>query len=605
MSVDFHRGERIGRYQVLTQLSVGGMAELFLGFTSGPGGFRKYVVIKRVLPDARSDAAFERMFLDEARITAAFEHPNIAQVFELGQDDGLFLAMEFVAGQNLYQVTRACERRREPLPGGFSLAVARDVCLALHYAHTFTTPAGRRSPVIHRDVAQKNVMVRYDGAVKLLDFGVAKARGSLERTRTGMVKGTTGYMSPEQVRGEPLDARSDIFSVGVMLYEMLAGERLFQGRTEHEEMVLNLEAPIEPLEARAKVPAAVSAVVMKALERDREQRFASAREMARALELAGGRLLFNEEQRAAFMRKLFEERMAATQQLLESADEAEEEVVVTAVMKVLKEDGGVAALEHAKPKSDERSRPAREEGRQPARGSGKGPRPVREEPRASEREREARGSAPAAVASAVSASGTRAPPKKEETGKKGGRALWAVVLGVLLVGGGFGVVKLLSEMEPPSEPAPVGDLSPMLLIPQEPRLRTHPEPEDEKEVARPPPEEVKEAKEVKEAERSEPPKVVKEAEKSEPSKVVKQGLLTLVVLPEADVFRGEVLIGRTPMFKKSLPAGTHLLRLEGADGKTRMLSVPVEAGRTATFKLKLEEIPEVDEVPDLEESPGE
>ncbi|HLM45718.1 MAG TPA: protein kinase, partial [Myxococcaceae bacterium] len=156
-----HWGQSIGRYQVLTQLSVGGMAELFLGFTSGPGGFRKYVALKRILPDARDNEQFERMFLDEARITAAFNHANIGHVFELGQDaEGLFLAMEFIAGQNLNQIAGVCRRRGVALPLGFGLSVARDVCLALHYAHTFTPPGGGQpSPVIHRDVAQKNVMV--------------------------------------------------------------------------------------------------------------------------------------------------------------------------------------------------------------------------------------------------------------------------------------------------------------------------------------------------------------------------------------------------------------------------------------------------------------
>src|SRR6218665_731511 len=192
--VDPHRGSRIGRYQVISQLSVGGMAELFLGFTSGPGGFRKYAAIKRVLPDARSD-----------------------EEFELGQDaEGLFLAMEFIAGQNLAQVLAVCGRRQTPLPLGFGLSVVRDMCLALHSAHAFTTPGGKPFPVIHRDVAHKNVMVTYQGEVKLLDFGIAKARGGASRTQAGMVKGTTGYMSPEQVRGDPLDGRSDLFAAGGM-----------------------------------------------------------------------------------------------------------------------------------------------------------------------------------------------------------------------------------------------------------------------------------------------------------------------------------------------------------------------------------------------------
>nr|QKW93793.1 serine/threonine protein kinase [Vitiosangium cumulatum] len=321
-TLDLHWGERIGRYQVLAQLSVGGMAELFLGFTSGPGGFRKYVALKRILPDARGDEQFERMFLDEARITAALNHPNIGQVFELGQDaEGLFLAMEFIAGQNLNQVASVSRRQGRPLPLGFSLSVVRDVCLALHYAHGFTTPGGKPSPVIHRDVAQKNVMVAYDGVVKLLDFGIAKARDGVVRTQAGMVKGTTGYMSPEQVRGEPLDGRSDLFAAGVMLHEMLTGQRLFGGSSEHQEMMMILEAPIPVPTAKVpEVPPEVSTVVLKALARKREERYANGREMARAIEAAAGKLLFDAEQRAAFMQEHFRERMEVTRRLLESAD---------------------------------------------------------------------------------------------------------------------------------------------------------------------------------------------------------------------------------------------------------------------------------------------
>ncbi|HEX8706030.1 MAG TPA: serine/threonine-protein kinase, partial [Myxococcaceae bacterium] len=259
-------GEQIGKYQVITRLSAGGMAELFLGFTAGPGGFRKYVALKRILPDVRTNEQFGRMFLDEARITAAFNHPNITQVYELGEEeDGLYLAMEFISGQDLDHVIKAYRKRNEPVPLGMGLSVMRDVCHALHYAHTFTDPSGRPSPIIHRDVAGKNVMVTYDGVVKLLDFGIAKARNSLERTRAGMVKGTAGYMSPEQVRGQPLDGRSDVFSAGVVLWELVTGERLFAAESEREEMKMILEAPIPVPTARVPtVPPEVSTVVLKA-----------------------------------------------------------------------------------------------------------------------------------------------------------------------------------------------------------------------------------------------------------------------------------------------------------------------------------------------------
>src|SRR4051812_26219417 len=277
MGEELYRGMKIGKYEILTQLTSGGMAELFLGYTAGPGGFRKYVVVKRILPDAKDNDQFVKMFLDEARITAAFNHPNIGQVFDLGEDGaGLFLAMEFIAGQNLNQVTAACAKQRAVLPLGLSASVVHDLALALHYAHTFTDPAGKPFPVIHRDVAQKNVMVTYNGVVKLLDFGIAKARGSLGRTNVGTVKGTTGYMSPEQVRGEELDGRSDVFGLGVVLWEMCTGRRLFSGETEIEEMKLILSQPIpRPTELVDVIPEALSDIVLRSLARERADRFPS------------------------------------------------------------------------------------------------------------------------------------------------------------------------------------------------------------------------------------------------------------------------------------------------------------------------------------------
>src|SRR3990167_883581 len=207
---------RVGRYEVLARLAKGGMAELSLASTQGPGGFRKFAVLKQILPEAAGDENFVKMFLDEARVTGAFSHPAICQVFEMGEDTstGLYVAMEFIAGQDLNQVVTACARQQAVLPVGFSASVVHDCAHALHYAHTFKLQSGEDSPVIHRDVAQKNIMVTYDGQVKLLDFGIAKAKGALARTRAGTVKGTAGYMSPEQVRGEPIDGRSDVFSLG-------------------------------------------------------------------------------------------------------------------------------------------------------------------------------------------------------------------------------------------------------------------------------------------------------------------------------------------------------------------------------------------------------
>jgi len=570
-----HWGQSIGRYQVLTQLSVGGMAELFLGFTSGPGGFRKYVALKRILPDARDNEQFERMFLDEARITAAFNHANIGHVFELGQDaEGLFLAMEFIAGQNLNQIAGVCRRRGVALPLGFGLSVARDVCLALHYAHTFTPPGGGQpSPVIHRDVAQKNVMVAYDGVVKLLDFGIAKARGAREHTQVGMVKGTAGYMSPEQVRGEPLDGRSDLFSVGVMLYELLTGERLFSAESEREEMAMILEAPIPVPSVRVpEIPGQVSRVVLKALSRERETRYASGRELARAIEAAAGGLLFDEEQRAAFMREHLQERMEVTRRLLESAGEASAPVDSgTARMLGGGVDVGVAPVE---PRRQQAARETREA--EPTKAPPRSSSPVLTTGKAVKREQ---------------------PVEEHQPEQAEKSRLGLFILALLVVGGslGFGAVKLFGKLEagePYIPEAVMGDPSPITPIA---RPQQQPPPSSEtvpsEEPARPtadakPPTEAPEGRSAQTETKKDP------GDAEQPVRSGKQGALTLVVFPEAEVFLKGRSLGKTPLLKKPVPVGRHLLVLKGEDGKRRVLSVPIQAGKTAQFRMKLTDIPE-------------
>lgn len=312
-------GDRVGKYELLTPLTSGGMAELFLGTTVGPGGFQKHVVIKRILPDASRDETFMRMFLDEARITAGFTHPNIAQVYDLGEDEeGLYVVMEFIPGQNLNQVVSMCAKKQHVLPLGFSVSVVNDCALALHYAHTYVKPSGERYPVVHRDVAQKNIMVGWDGQTKLLDFGIAKAAGTLSRTKVGTVKGTAGYMSPEQVTAKPVDGRSDVFSLGVVAWEMVTGQRLFSADTELAEMKLILEAKVErPDEVEPVVPTALADIIMRALAKEPADRWPSAREFSKAITMRCADLVFDAEERSLFMREMFTERIEQTRKLFE------------------------------------------------------------------------------------------------------------------------------------------------------------------------------------------------------------------------------------------------------------------------------------------------
>ena len=336
------RGEKIGRYELLAPLNAGGMSQVFLGATTAADGKRELVVIKRLLPDSATDEHFIAMFLDEARITAGFNHSSIARVIDLGSDGGsLYVAMELISGANLNDVFDTCASKQEVLPLGFTASVAHDCALALHYAHTFRDATGADGSVIHRDVAQKNIMVTYEGEVKLLDFGIAKARNALSRTRAGTVKGTAGYMSPEQVRGETVDARSDVFSLGVVLWEMTTGRRLFAAPTEIDEMKLILSGPIVPPHQVAQwIPASLSEVTMAALARSRDERYSSARELARALSTRCEDLLFDSAGRREFMHRLFERRIETTAALFEAAGQPAQPELLEAAL---------AALEHESP----------------------------------------------------------------------------------------------------------------------------------------------------------------------------------------------------------------------------------------------------------------
>jgi hypothetical protein len=318
LAPDRYSGRRLGKYEIVCRLSTGGMAAIYLAFQRGHAGFTKLVVLKQILPDVKAEQELVDMFLDEAKITAAFNHPNIAHVYDLDiSDDELFLSMEFVAGADLLEIARACHEAQEPIPIGFTLAVVRDTALALHYAHTFTDPLGRPHPVIHRDVAEKNIMVTYEGQTKLLDFGIAKAKDRNTRTAAGMVKGTLGYMSPEQLRGKELDPRTDVYSLGVVFHECLTGMRLFHGEDHEAEIMAALETDAAPpSDQNPEVPPEIDAVVLKALKRNREERFSSALEFARAIERAAGGRMWHQEQCGAQVVRYFADRREQTRQLL-------------------------------------------------------------------------------------------------------------------------------------------------------------------------------------------------------------------------------------------------------------------------------------------------
>ncbi len=326
MTEELERGSRLGKYEIHGRLSSGGMAELYLASLAGQGGFRKFVALKRVLPSIAQDESFTRMFLDEARITAALSHAAIAQVYELAEDPRTHepvLAMEFIAGQNLEQIIKRARARSIALPEEFTCRLAHDVLIALQSAHAFVDPAtGKSMEVVHRDINPRNVMVTYAGGTKIVDFGIARARGRLHQTQAGFVKGTLQYMAPEQVTAKAVDGRTDLFAASILFYELLAGCRLFDAPSEIETMTRVASSDVPDLAQLAPwLPHELTAAVMKGLACRPEDRWQTAREYARAVDRAMPES-FDDQQMAELMGRLFEDKIEVTRSMLSSGAQA-------------------------------------------------------------------------------------------------------------------------------------------------------------------------------------------------------------------------------------------------------------------------------------------
>ncbi len=310
--------EHFGRYILLERIAIGGMAEIFRAKAPGLGGFEKILAIKRLHPRYSQDADFIEMLIDEARITVELSHSNIGQIFDLGKvEDHYFIAMEFIDGRDLYRVMKKLKDRQQVFPLDAAAYVAMEACAGLDYAHRKKDSRGRPLHIIHRDVSPQNFLLSYEGDVKLVDFGIAKAALRAYETESGIIKGKFYYMSPEQARGETLDHRTDIFSLGIVLYEVLTGDLLYKDDDEVTLLSRVRRAEIEPpSRLRPELPPELEAIVMKALARDREDRYPSAQHMQRDL----GRYLRNTDavnskgRVAMFMRELFLEEAPASEE---------------------------------------------------------------------------------------------------------------------------------------------------------------------------------------------------------------------------------------------------------------------------------------------------
>ncbi|MGZ3442730.1 MAG: serine/threonine protein kinase, partial [Polyangia bacterium] len=323
-------GIPFGKYHLLERLGRGGMAEVWKAKALGPMGYARKLVVKRILPELACDDEFVRMFVEEARLSASLNHRNIVQVYEFGEVDGeYYLAMEWVHGRDLNTLLRSLKVRRAEPPVELAAYVTREVCRALAHAHALTDEDGQPLRLIHRDVSPSNVMVGFDGSVKLLDFGIAKALAlaSENRTQVGVLKGKFGYMAPEQVDadGGAVDHRADLFVAGVVLWEMLTLRRLFKGANDVQTIGMVRDARVVPPSMHNPlVPPVLDAVCMRALARARAERFADCGEMAAALDDVVHELKFGADAAVRAMRREFPDVREPTQQLTLEAPAAAE-----------------------------------------------------------------------------------------------------------------------------------------------------------------------------------------------------------------------------------------------------------------------------------------
>jgi len=317
---------QFGKYLLLDRINVGGMAEVFKAKAFGVEGFERLVAVKRILPNIAEDEEFITMFIDEAKIAVQLSHANIAQIFDLGKaDEAFFIALEFIQGKDLRAIYDRC--KQAPVDGSPAMPLAQacfiimKACEGLDYAHNKKDQGGSELHLVHRDVSPQNILISYEGEVKLIDFGIAKAAGKASKTQQGILKGKFGYMSPEQVRGLPLDRRSDIFSVGICLYEMLTAERLFVGESDFStlEKVRNVEI-LPPSTYNRRIPEELERIVLKALAKDVEDRYQNAIDLhddLQAFMYTAGEF-YARKDLGAWMKRVYDDEIKSEQQKLES-----------------------------------------------------------------------------------------------------------------------------------------------------------------------------------------------------------------------------------------------------------------------------------------------
>ncbi|MCB9595308.1 MAG: protein kinase [Sandaracinaceae bacterium] len=572
-------GQLIGRYRLCYELASGGMGKVYLGRAGGIGGFAKLVALKTIHPHLAEQRKFVEMFLDEARIASRITHPNVCGVFDVGfADDTYFIAMDFLLGEPVNQLIATLvkhpEHRRSPKLPIFAAAIVAQAAEGLHAAHQLRGDDGEPLNVVHRDVSPQNLFLTYDGTVRVVDFGIARAAGRLHQTATGGVKGKLPYMPPEQLHRKPLDRRADIWALGVVLWELLTTQRLFRRDSEADTLMSILQDELVPPSThQPAVPATLDAIVMRALERDLDRRYATARDFGRDLrrfvtDATGGEPVGAEEL-SEWMEELFHEQKAHRLRLVDRARQ-------------VGDDEPMPIVPTAPGEKSEPSASGVVERRTPSDASGAAASPE-----------------PALAVEETTVDPAVLPPERGEG------SVWlrvaAVALIALCVGAGAGLALWEGDPPPSTDPAraasePQEVEAPVSVPAPAPEATTTPEPAEPDppvvaavvEPADVPPED---APTEATAPEEEAPTLAPTPDEEEPTPAPPaeggSGWVNVVVPGGwGDVYRRGRSIGRAPG-RLRLPAGDHVLEVRVfGQAPGRMIRVHVEADETTTSVVR-------------------
>jgi serine/threonine-protein kinase len=516
------------------------MAELFLASAEGAAGFQRTCVVKRILPHLAEDPSFVHMFLDEARLAAQLHHPGIVQIFELGREgEDYYFAMEYLAGENWAAVARQSQEKHWPVPLDVAARLARDAAVALHHAHEMTDESGKELELVHRDVSPSNLLVTYQGLVKVLDFGIARAASTSRRTETGHIKGKVGYMAPEQALGQPVDRRADVWALGVCLHELITGRRLFSGDSLAEVALKVCQADIpRPSSLRPGISPQLESAVMGALNRNVASRFSTAAAFGSALDEAT-RMESERVDLAAYLEDLF--------------GSAQKEARLRVLRRPTPAGPGTQVLAPVEGSTTTLVEPLHRPQRSPA----------------------------AALVLLLGAVGV--------VGLVSTFALTRTKVETAPQAHAQKSAPQVAQTKPPAVTSPVKSGSENAPLTATDVVETAPGPgPDAKPAAASAAALVSPVPGPRPTHPAEPPR-----RKSRPQVAAAQGhgTLTLVTQPYATVEWNARELGTTPLFDVPLPVGKQTLRLRGSDGKRRRLVVEVPRGALTTLRVHLDRLP--------------